>query len=264
MSKEFTVATLGFEEHERRMLKSILQMRENRTPSFKPFVFKEGITPHIVIIDADKPDALEGWQAYRRTQGEKSARVSVVFLFKQEPVNKPKYHLCRPLITTQLLTLFEHVVAEEHGYAQSAPLANLAQPSAAPQEGMAALVVDDSLPVCIQMQTVLKKFASHVDFAETGAQACEFINSKRYNVIFVDVVLADMEGYGICQLIKRHPVNYKTPVIMLTSHSAPADRIKGKLAGCDTYLIKPVRQAVFEEVVREFLKTPYGNSRTRL
>ena len=44
-----------------------------------------------------------------------------------------------------------------------------------------------------------------------------------------------------------------TPVIMLTSNSSPADRIKGKLAGCDTYLIKPVKQGVFEEVVKAFL-----------
>lgn len=273
MSKEFTVATLGFEEYERRVLKSILRICENRTPSFKPYVFKEEATPHIVIVDADKPNALETWQAYRRAQGGE-ARISVVFLYKQEPVNRPKYHLRQPLIATQLLALFERVVTEEHGYTPApaihledepnahlsqeaipAPLPTFAQ-SSATQEGIAALVVDDSLPVRIQMQTALKRLATYVDFAETGEQACEFINGKRYNIVFLDVVLPDTEGYEICKFIKRHPINRNTPVIMLTSNSSPADRIKGRLAGCDTYLIKPVRQAVFEEVVREFLKVP--------
>jgi two-component system cell cycle response regulator len=106
------------------------------------------------------------------------------------------------------------------------------------------------------MKTVLQKLAKHVDFAETGEEALKFINSKRYDVIFLDVILPGIDGYAVCRTIKRHPENQKAPVIMLTGNSSPADRIKGKLAGCDTYLIKPVRQAVFEEVVREFLKTP--------
>jgi twitching motility two-component system response regulator PilG len=43
---------------------------------------------------------------------------------------------------------------------------------------------------------------------------------------------------------------------MLTGNAAPADRVKGKLAGCDTYLIKPVRQSVLAEIIGEFIKAP--------
>ncbi len=274
MSREFTVATLGLEDYEQRVLKSILRIYENRTPSFIPYVFKEGVTPHIVIVDADKPNALETWQAYRRAQGEK-ARISAVFLFKQAPAQRPKYHLRRPLITTRLLALFERIVMEEHGYppaltihpedkrvaqelglGQTMSFAAATRPPAAVQESVTALVVDDSLPVRIQMKTALQELVSSVDFAETGEQACEFIDRRHYDIIFLDVILPGIDGYEICKLIKKHPKNQRTPVIMLISNSSPADRIKGKLAGCDTYLIKPVRQAVFEEVVREFLKTP--------
>ncbi|MBI4005644.1 MAG: response regulator, partial [Gammaproteobacteria bacterium] len=62
-----------------------------------------------------------------------------------------------------------------------------------------------------------------------------------------------IDGYDICKIIKQDPAKRKIPVIMLTSNSSPADRVKGKLAGCDTYLIKPVQHAVFEEVVQECL-----------
>jgi len=67
-------------------------------------------------------------------------------------------------------------------------------------------------------------------------------------------VLPGKDGYELCRLIKSHPEKKSTPVIMLTSNSSPADRIKGKLAGCDTYLIKPVRKATFQSVLHELVK----------
>lgn len=278
IKKEFAVASLGIEDYERRVLKDILRMCEGRTPSFKPYTFTPGTTPHIVLVDADKPNAMDSWQSYRRSQAER-AHISPVMLSKLESVDEPVYHLRRPLIGTRLLALLERIVTEEHGYSpvsaiyaddkptvpsaqepapvQAAPVAATTLSTAFREgEGMAALVVDDSLPVRIQMKIALQKLAKHVDFAETGEEALKFINSKRYDIIFLDVTLPGIDGYAVCRTIKRHPENQKAPVIMLAGNSSPADRIKGKLAGCDTYLIKPVRQAVFEEVVREFLKTP--------
>jgi hypothetical protein len=177
IKKEFTVASLGIEDYERRVLKGILRMCEGRTPSFKPYAFTPGTTPHIVIVDADKPNAMDSWQSYRRSQAEK-AHISSVMLSKLEPADKPKYHLRRPLIGTRLLALLERIVTEEHGYSpvsaiyaddkptvpsaqepapvQAAPVAATIL-STAVREGMAALVVDDSLPVRIQMKTALQK-----------------------------------------------------------------------------------------------------------
>lgn len=133
-----------------------------------------------------------------------------------------------------------------------------AQPAAASRASGAAdiiaLVVDDSLPVRIQMRTALASIAQHVDFAESGEAALDLIDRRRYSVIFLDVILPGKDGYEVCKRIKRHPLQKGTPVVMLTGSSSPADRVKGKLAGCDTYLIKPVKQAVFEQVVSEFVR----------
>ncbi|MDZ7737435.1 MAG: response regulator [Gammaproteobacteria bacterium] len=138
----------------------------------------------------------------------------------------------------------------------AAPAAAPAKPSPeAASKGCAALVVDDSLPVRIQLDQALKAFAQKVDFAETGEEAFELINGNNYDLIFLDVILPGVDGYEICKVIKQGKAK-DTPVIMLTSNSSPADRIKGKLAGCDTYLIKPVGEAVFQEVVHNYLKKP--------
>lgn len=119
-------------------------------------------------------------------------------------------------------------------------------------EACKVLVVDDSLPVRIQMDQALKQFDADVDFAKTGEEAFDYINNNDYDVIFLDVVLPGVDGYEICKFIKEDKTK-DTPVIMLTGNSSPQDKIKGKLVGCDTYLIKPVGKVVFREVMNQYL-----------
>lgn len=127
-----------------------------------------------------------------------------------------------------------------------------ADKSEAQTETCKVLVVDDSLPVRIQMDQALKQFDADVDFAKTGEEAFDYINNNDYDVIFLDVVLPGVDGYEICKFIKEDKTK-DTPVIMLTGNSSPQDKIKGKLVGCDTYLIKPVGKVVFREVMNQYL-----------
>ena len=105
------------------------------------------------------------------------------------------------------------------------------------------------------MDQALKPYVKHVDFATCAEEAFEYVNTNKYDIIFLDIILPDIDGYEICKIIKQDRAK-NTPVIMLTSNSSSSDRIKGKLAGCDTYLIKPVRQEVFHEVLHQYLKDP--------
>jgi len=65
------------------------------------------------------------------------------------------------------------------------------------------------------------------------------LSNRRYDLIYVDVMMPDMDGYTLTREIKRDRSN-KAPVIILTSQSSPFDRARGALAGCDIYLTKPV------------------------
>ncbi|NJN45180.1 MAG: response regulator [Candidatus Competibacteraceae bacterium] len=116
-----------------------------------------------------------------------------------------------------------------------------------------ALIVDDSRPVRKQIELELKLFGIQVDSAESGEQAFDLLDQKTYNLIFLDVVLPGIDGYQICKTIKRDKTRKKTPIVMLTGKSSPFDRVKGALAGCDTYLTKPVKQASFQKVVKKYL-----------
>jgi twitching motility two-component system response regulator PilG len=276
-SQSFSVAALGFEDSERRLLRNVLQISEHRAPAFVPFAPESQSFPQIVIVNGDKPQAVASWETLKRAHSHKGV-ISAVVLSRKVPEDNPKYWLARPILATRLFALLERVVTEEHGFEpalaiqsqndlvvfDTGPLPtdtpSAARSMAPPPERkgsneLAALVVDDSLPVRVQMKAALERIASHVDFAETGEDALGLIESKRYDVVFLDVILPGLDGYEVCKRIRKSASNPRTPVVMLTSNSSPADRIKGKLAGCDTYLIKPVREGVFEEVIREFVQT---------
>ena len=93
-----------------------------------------------------------------------------------------------------------------------------------------------------------------VELATNGQQAIELINSNYYDSIFLDVVMPGVDGYEVCKRVKKDKEKKHIPVIMLTSKSSPFDKVKGKLAGCDSYLTKPVEHEEFQKVVAGYLK----------
>jgi len=137
----------------------------------------------------------------------------------------------------------------------AAPAVPVAITTSAAVSPSSALVIDGSLPVRIRMRKVLAPVVSRVDFAGNGAQALERIESQRYSLIFLDADLPGQDAYGICRRIRNHPLQQRTPVVLLTSRSAPTDRVKGRDAGCDTYLVKPVRELVLLQVAAQLMGT---------
>jgi twitching motility two-component system response regulator PilG len=170
--------------------------------------------------------------------------------------------LRRPFITTRVLNVFDQVAARlpvesRPGAATAMDSSQANQASDADTPVRKVLVVDDSSTVRIQLQLELKPFGVRVDTAESGEQALQLLEEgSSYDLIFLDVVLPGIDGYQICKRVKKNKAIRKTPVVMLTSKSSPFDRVKGALAGCDTYLTKPVAQSAFQNVVKKYLKQP--------
>ncbi len=120
-----------------------------------------------------------------------------------------------------------------------------------PEARRKALVVDDSASVRKQLELELALFAVDVDYAGSAGEALALLNDRRYDVAFLDVVLPDMDGFQICKSIKN--TNKNTAVVMLTAKSSAADKVKGSLAGCDAYLVKPVGRQTFQNTALKYL-----------
>ena len=114
-----------------------------------------------------------------------------------------------------------------------------------------ALVVDDSPSVRKQLELELDLFKVDVDYAGTAEEALSLLNNKKYDIAFLDVVLPDKDGFQICKHIKSESKD--TIVMMLTGKATQSDKIKGSLAGCDDYLVKPVGRNTFQNATGKYL-----------
>jgi two-component system cell cycle response regulator len=270
----FAVASLGFEEKERLLLRNILRISEQHPLSFRPYRPQRDGRPALVIVNGDNADAVTQWSKLEQERPADAGPISAVFLSRSDPPEGAQYSLGRPFVATRLFAMLERVVTERHGYKPNLALAtdgmllltNTDEASALPASsdasaratdvqrspsagGRSALIVDDSLPVRVQLKKPLEKAFDHVDVAESGEEALELLARRTYNLVLLDVILPGIDGYETCKRIKKDARHADTAVVMLTSNSSPADKVKGKLAGCETYLIKPVKSAVFETVM---------------
>ncbi|MEE9302820.1 MAG: response regulator, partial [Thiotrichaceae bacterium] len=119
------------------------------------------------------------------------------------------------------------------------------------------LVVDDSELMQQAVLVELKKVdrVLNIDFASSGEEGMQRIDEKKYDVIFMDVMMPKpgMDGFEACTKIRKIPEMKKTPIIMLTSKTSPLDEVKGVMAGCSTYLTKPIKQDNFQAVMKRVL-----------
>jgi len=73
--------------------------------------------------------------------------------------------------------------------------------------------------------------------AGTGKQGCAIARHEKPNAVLLDLMLPDINGYQVCEEIRRHDAF--VPIMMLTARGQEADKIRGLDAGADDYLTKP-------------------------
>jgi CheY-like chemotaxis protein len=266
-ANNISVALIGIPSIEEKRLDAAFLHSQSRHTAYSATAIND--SPQILMVNADEPASLIEWRKYRNTlEAKNMADPPSVLVSKDREFKTDHYQVRRPLIASRAISILDQVTAKEFTVSEEVAILEQTSVPVSSEEAnvnnqqsddskkeVVALVVDDSLPVRIQMDQALRPFTGRVDFAESGEEAFELINANEYQIIFLDVVLPGMDGYDICKVIKQGKAK-NTPIIMLTGNSSPADKIKGKLAGCDTYLIKPVGQAIFKEVVSQYLSTP--------
>ncbi len=114
------------------------------------------------------------------------------------------------------------------------------------------LVVDDSDIVLRFMQGRLQRFGYSVELASTGEQAVQMTQARAYKFVFLDVMMPGIDGYQTCRMIKKQKHASGAPVVvMLSSRGGSIDKIRGTLAGADSYLTKPLAEAALIKVLAD-------------
>ena len=116
------------------------------------------------------------------------------------------------------------------------------------------LIVDDSPTVRRQLALALQRMGIESEGAGSAAEARAALAARRYDLAFVDVVMPDLDGFRFTRELKRDPALRAMPVIILTSRSSPFDLARGALAGCNTYLVKPVTLQSLRETLARHIR----------
>jgi DNA-binding response OmpR family regulator len=115
-------------------------------------------------------------------------------------------------------------------------------PASAPAAPIRALIVDDSTTVRRLMELTLAPMGVDLDFTESGEAAIAMTRLKRYDIIFLDIMLPGIDGYRVCKAIKADKRTKHMPVVMLTSKDGAIDKVRGIMAGTNVYLTKPLER----------------------
>jgi two-component system, OmpR family, response regulator len=109
--------------------------------------------------------------------------------------------------------------------------------SRTPAEHGRVLVVDDESSITDLLSTALRYIGYEVTTAKSGAQALQQASVAAPDVIVLDVMLPDMDGFEVCRRLRAD--GDFVPVIFLTARDAEDDRVTGFIRGGDDYVTKP-------------------------
>jgi two-component system, cell cycle response regulator len=103
------------------------------------------------------------------------------------------------------------------------------------------LVVDDLELNVEVLESKLANAGFETIRALSGPQAVEAAMQRSPDLILLDVMMPEMDGYEVCRRLRADPRTADIPVILLSALSDPTDRLQGFEAGADAFVTKPVR-----------------------
>ncbi|NML64116.1 response regulator [Hymenobacter sp. RP-2-7] len=115
------------------------------------------------------------------------------------------------------------------------------------------LLVDDEPNIVMSLEFLMRKNGYGVGIARNGHEALAAIQETPYDLVLLDVMMPDVDGYQVCRQLRQRPDRASTKVIFLSAKSQPADVQKGYEAGADLYIPKPFSTRQLMEKVRELL-----------
>ena len=118
------------------------------------------------------------------------------------------------------------------------------------------LVVDDSDMVRRTMTQKITEYGHQVDVATSGDDAMAMLLSGSYKLVFLDVMMPGTDGFEVCKRIKRSREYKDCSVYMLTSKDGMFDKVRGSMAGCDGYLVKPLESRMLRQVLDKHFERP--------
>lgn len=115
------------------------------------------------------------------------------------------------------------------------------------------LVVEDSRTQAEILCHVLKEEGYEVIWVSSGEDAIGELERVKPHLILTDIIMPGMDGYGLCNTIRKDPRYSHIPVILVTQLSDPKDILKGLCCGANNFVIKPVTREILSKQIKSVL-----------
>ncbi|MBI2645754.1 MAG: response regulator [Deltaproteobacteria bacterium] len=116
------------------------------------------------------------------------------------------------------------------------------------------LLVDDEKDLVDTIQILLEAKGYSVVSAHDGLAGLEKAKKEKPDLILLDVMMPNLNGYQLCREIKKDPNLKNTPIVMLTAKAQESDRFWGIESGADDYVTKPFDSLNLLETIKNNLK----------
>jgi DNA-binding response OmpR family regulator len=111
------------------------------------------------------------------------------------------------------------------------------------------LVVEDDIDSARSLTWILRDLGHEVDYAINGYVAVDMAAQLRPEFVFLDLALPGLNGFEVCQRLRRLPGFERTRIIAVTAYSQDEYRKRAHDAGCDGYIVKPLNPAAIEALL---------------
>ena len=120
-----------------------------------------------------------------------------------------------------------------------------------PEEKRRVVLVEDDTRLARLISAYLQQQGLIVEAHFRAGPALESIAASQPDVVILDIVLPDMDGFEACRAMRAH---YRGPLLMLTARDEEVDEILGLELGADDYVVKPVSPAVLTSRIRALIR----------
>ena len=115
------------------------------------------------------------------------------------------------------------------------------------------LIVDDSPSQLMGIRRIVEKLGHDALTAEDGAAGVEAAKREHPDLILMDVVMPNLNGFQATRSITREPTTKHIPVILVTTKDQDTDRVWGMRQGAKAYITKPFSESELSELITQYL-----------
>ena len=163
--------------------------------------------------------------------------------------------LAKPIRISQVRErLMEAFALKSNRVAKKPPTSIISQKPAIKEDQLTILVAEDNLANQMVARKMIQKCGHNAEVVANGLEAVNAVRSGRYDLVFMDCQMPEMDGFEAAGEIKKYLADKpeSLPVIAMTANAMDGDRDRCLAAGMDDYVSKPIRLEIVAEIIEKW------------